>query len=355
MDEFVDLLCRLIAIPSFSREEGPVADALEEWMRGRGMDVSRKGNNLWLRSWEDPSSADFGREPSSVILLNAHLDTVRPSSGYTRDPFVPEVVDGTLYGLGSNDDGGSLVALLAAYRQLIRKRQPYGLIFCASAEEEVCGKEGIESVIPLLGRIDFGIIGEPTCMDMAVAERGLMVLDCTARGKSGHAAREEGENAIYKAMKDIDVIRSFRFEDVSPFLGPVKMTVTQIEAGTQHNVIPDACRFVVDVRSNGLYSNVEILETVQESLGCEVIARSTRLNSSSISMEHPAVKRGISLGLKPFGSPTTSNQAVISTFPTLKIGPGDSSRSHTADEFIRTDEIREGADIYVKLLDDLII
>lgn len=355
MDEYIELLCRLISIPSFSREEGPVADALEEWMKDRGMKVSRTGNNIWLRSWEDPSSADFGMEPSRVILLNAHLDTVRPSSGYTMDPFTPSVREGKVYGLGSNDDGGSLVALLAAYRKLIRKRQPYGLVFCASAEEEVCGKGGIESVLPLLGRIDFGIIGEPTCMDMAVAERGLMVLDCTARGKSGHAAREEGENAIYKAIRDIDIIRSFSFEDVSPFLGPVKMTVTQIEAGTQHNVIPDTCRFVVDVRSNGLYSNVEILETIHESLGCEVIARSTRLNSSSIPMEHPAVRRGQDLGLRAFGSPTTSNQAVISGFPTLKIGPGDSSRSHTADEFILIDEVSDGTEIYVKLLDDLII
>ena len=338
MDEYIELLCRLISIPSFSREEGPVADALEGWMKDRGMKVSRTGNNIWLRSWEDPSSADFGMEPSRVILLNAH-----------------PVREGKVYGLGSNDDGGSLVALLAAYRKLIRKRQPYGLVFCASAEEEVCGKDGIESVLPLLGRIDFGIIGEPTCMDMAVAERGLMVLDCTARGKSGHAAREEGENAIYKAIRDIDIIRSFSFEDVSPFLGPVKMTVTQIEAGTQHNVIPDTCRFVVDVRSNGLYSNVEILETIQESLGCEVIARSTRLNSSSIPMGHPAVRRGQDLGLRAFGSPTTSNQAVISGFPTLKIGPGDSSRSHTADEFILIDEVSDGTEIYVKLLEDLII
>ncbi|MBQ6087713.1 MAG: M20/M25/M40 family metallo-hydrolase [Bacteroidales bacterium] len=353
MDKYIDLLCKLIAVPSFSREEGKAADVLEDWMKGAGYPVRRKGNNLWVRSWEDPSSADFGREPAKVILLNAHLDTVRPSSGYARDPFSPSVEDGRIYGLGSNDDGGSLVALLSAYKTLTGKLQPYGLIWSATAEEEVCGKDGIESVIPEFGPVDLGIIGEPTGMDMAVAERGLMVLDCTAFGKSGHAARDEGENAIYKAMRDIDWFRKFRFEDVSPFLGPVKMTVTQIEAGTQHNVIPDICKFVVDVRSNGLYSNVEILETAQEAVGCQVVARSTRLNSSSIDESHPVVARGRSLGLRHFGSPTTSNQAVISGFPTIKIGPGDSSRSHTADEFIEISEIEEGAETYVKLLDEL--
>ncbi len=353
MDEYLKLLCDLVRIPSFSREEGKAADALESWMKERGFPVHRKGNNLWVRSWEDSMSADYGREPSSVILLNAHLDTVKPSSGYTRDPFTPFVEDGKIYGLGTNDDGGSLVALLAAYRALTAKKQPFGLIYSVTAEEEVCGRDGIEGVLADFGKVDLGIIGEPTGMDMAVAERGLMVLDCTAHGKSGHAARDEGVNALYKAVDDICRLRSYSFPEVSPFLGPVKMSVTMIEAGTQHNVVPDTCRFVVDVRSNGLYSNEAVLEKMREIVSCEVKPRSTRLNSSSIPEDHPVVRRGKQLGLRAFGSPTTSNQAVISSFPTLKIGPGESSRSHTADEFITAGEILRGTEIYVKLLDNL--
>ena len=340
----IDLLKNMIRIPSFSRDEGAVADFLERWMLTEGFEARRLGNNLWMES----GPAD-GRP---TILLNAHIDTVKPASGYTRDPFTPEIEDGCLYGLGSNDDGGSLVALLVTYSRLIQKEQPYRLIFSATAEEEVSGKGGLDLILPELGLIDFGVMGEPTGMRMAVAERGLMVLDCTAYGKSGHAARNEGVNAIYKAIEDIQWFKSHSFDRVSDFLGAVKMSVTQINAGTQHNVVPDRCTFVVDVRPNGMYTNPELLELIKSSVSCEVKERSTRIGSSHLPMDHPAVVRGLSLGLEPFGSPTTSNQALCH-FPTLKIGPGDSARSHSADEYIRLDEIADGIETYVALLDGL--
>ncbi len=340
----IDLLKNMIRIPSFSRDEGAVADFLERWMLTEGFAARRLGNNLWIES----APAD-GRP---TILLNAHIDTVKPASGYTRDPFTPEIEDGCLYGLGSNDDGGSLIALLETYSRLIQKEQPYRLIFSATAEEEVSGKGGLDLILPELGLIDFGVMGEPTGMRMAVAERGLMVLDCTAYGKSGHAARNEGINAIYKAIEDIQWFKSHSFDRVSDFLGAVKMSVTQINAGTQHNVVPDRCTFVVDVRPNGMYTNPELLEMIKSSVSCEVKERSTRIGSSHLPMDHPAVVRGLSLGLEPFGSPTTSNQALCH-FPTLKIGPGDSARSHTADEYIRLDEIADGIETYVALLDGL--
>lgn len=340
----IDLLKNMIRIPSFSRDEGAVADFLERWMLTEGFAVRRLGNNLWMES----GPAD-GRP---TILLNAHIDTVKPASGYTRDPFTPEIEDGCLYGLGSNDDGGSLIALLETYSRLIQKEQPYRLIFSATAEEEVSGKGGLDLILPELGLIDFGVMGEPTGMRMAVAERGLMVLDCTAYGKSGHAARNEGVNAIYKAIEDIQWFKSHSFDRVSDFLGAVKMSVTQINAGTQHNVVPDKCTFVVDVRPNGMYTNPELLELIKSSVSCEVKERSTRIGSSHLPMDHPAVVRGLSLGLEPFGSPTTSNQALCH-FPTLKIGPGDSARSHSADEYIRLDEIADGIETYVALLDGL--
>lgn len=340
----IDLLKNMIRIPSFSRDEGAVADFLERWMLTEGFEARRLGNNLWMES----GPAD-GRP---TILLNAHIDTVKPASGYTRDPFTPEIEDGCLYGLGSNDDGGSLIALLETYSRLIQKEQPYRLIFSATAEEEVSGKGGLDLILPELGLIDFGVMGEPTGMRMAVAERGLMVLDCTAYGKSGHAARNEGVNAIYKAIEDIQWFKSHSFDRVSDFLGAVKMSVTQINAGTQHNVVPDRCTFVVDVRPNGMYTNPELLELIKSSVSCEVKERSTRIGSSHLPMDHPAVVRGLSLGLEPFGSPTTSNQALCH-FPTLKIGPGDSARSHSADEYIRLDEIADGIETYVALLDGL--
>lgn len=338
------LLEALIRIPSFSREEGEACTFLEGWLQAQGFPVRRKGNNLWMAAGEPD-----GRP---TLLLNAHIDTVRPAAGYTRDPFTPTVEAGRLYGLGSNDDGGSLMALLQAYTALSARPQPYRLVFTATAEEEVSGKNGIESILPEIGPVDFGVIGEPTRMQMAVAEKGLMVLDCTVTGRSGHAAREEGDNALYKAMDIIQWFRTWQFPKVSPFLGPVKMTVTQIQAGAQHNVVPDRCAFVVDVRPNGEYTNPDLLALIKEAVPCQVQERSTRIGSSSLPLKHPFVQRGLSAGLETFGSPTTSNQALV-PFPTVKIGPGDSARSHTADEYILLEEISAGADLYVRLLDGL--
>lgn len=345
--KYIDLLASLISIPSASRNEAVAADFLESWMKREGLPVHRKGNNLWCID-------EYADDTLPLIMLNAHIDTVKPAAAYTRDPFEPHVADGRIYGLGANDDGGSLIALLAVYSQLRLTSQPYRLLFTATAEEEVSGVGGLDMILSDIGDVDFAIIGEPTSMQMAVAEKGLMVLDCIAHGKSGHAARNEGENALYVAIDDIAWFRNFKFDKVSPFLGEVKMTVTQIEAGTQHNVVPDTCRFVVDIRPNGLYTNVELLNFISKSVKSEVKARSTRLNSSHIGLNHPAVVRGKKLGLNCFGSPTTSNQT-ISPFTTLKIGPGDSARSHTADEYICISEIEQGIDIYMQLLDNLII
>ena len=343
----INLLQNLIRIPSISREEEAACDYLQKWLTDNGFqDVRRIGNNLWMES-EAPCD-------KTTLLLNAHIDTVKPNHGYTRDPFSPEVIDGRLYGLGSNDDGGSLVALLEAYSILSSKPQPYRLVYAATSEEEVCGKGGFDLFLSEAGKIDFGVIGEPTGMDMAVAEKGLMVLDCVAKGKSGHAARNEGVNAIYEALNDIGWFRTYQFPKVSDYLGPVKMSVTMIAAGTQHNVVPDECKFVVDVRPNGMYSNPELLSLIKEAVSCEVKERSTRIGSSHLPVSHPIVQRGLSLGLQPFGSPTTSNQALCS-FPTLKIGPGDSSRSHGPDEYITLDEISRGVATYVALLDEMII
>lgn len=349
----IELLQNMVRIPSFSREEGVVADMLERWLIDNGFAPHRKGHNLWLDSDDIsvPGAKDDGRP---VILLNAHIDTVHPAKGYTRDPFSPDIEDGTIYGLGTNDDGASVVALLATWQKLVSKPQPYRLIWSATAEEEVCGKGGIELIFTEIGHIDLGIMGEPTKMEMAVAEKGLMVLDCTAHGKSGHAARNEGVNAIYEALSDIDWFRNYVFPKVSDFLGPVKMTVTQINAGIQHNIVPDTCTFVVDVRSNGMYTNPELLELIKSSVRCEVHERSTRLGSSHIDVSHPIVQRAKALGLPIFGSMTTSNQT-LSPFPTVKIGPGDSARSHSADEYVKIDEIMQGVDIYVRLLDGFIL
>ncbi len=343
-EDCIALLKELIAVPSVSRDEKAAADLLEHRLKERGLDVNRTGNNLWI--------CDSEEDGRPTVLLNAHIDTVKPSDAWTRDPFTPVIEDGRLYGLGSNDDGGSLVALLKAYEELSGKRQPYRLIYSVTAEEEVSGRGGIDMLLPEIGKIDFGVIGEPTGMALAVAERGLMVLDCESLGRSGHAAREEGVNAIYEALGDLEWFHSYRFERNSEFLGAVKMSVTQINAGTQHNVIPDKCTFVVDVRPNGMYSNLEVLQIIKNSVKCQVKERSTRINSSSIDISHPAVRRGMEIGLKTFGSPTTSNQSLVS-FPTVKIGPGDSARSHSADEFIRPSEIEEGIKTYVKLLDGL--
>ncbi len=342
----LDILKGMIARPSFSREEKEVADYLEQTWKASGHVVYRSGNNIWLTAGMiDP------RKPT--LLLNSHIDTVRPASGWTRNPFTPEETeDDRLYGLGSNDAGASVVSLYATFCLLTEKEQPYNLIYLASCEEEVSGKQGIESVLPLLPPIAFAIVGEPTGMHPAVAEKGLMVLDCVAKGKAGHAARNEGVNAIYQAMKDIEWFRTFQFPKQSDFLGPVKMSVTVIHAGTQHNVVPDRCEFTVDVRSNEYYSNAQLYEEIKARVECEVTARSFRLNSSRTDLHHPFVERAVMLGREPFGSPTLSDQALM-PFPSVKIGPGDSARSHSADEYIGLIEIREAIALYVRLLDRL--
>ncbi|MDO4930938.1 MAG: M20 family metallo-hydrolase [Bacteroidales bacterium] len=341
--EAVDLLSHLIAIPSVSRDEEKVADFIEEFVTSKGLHPQRHGHNIWCQS-----EAMLPHRPT--LLLNAHIDTVRPVSGWQRDPFVPSLEDGALYGLGSNDCGGGLVSLLQAFR-LLRDDDslPWNLVWLASCEEEVSGKGGMESVVPLLPHIDCAIVGEPTGMRPAIAEKGLMVLDVTAHGRSGHAAREEGDNAIYRALPDIEWFRTHRFERVSPLLGPVKMTVTIIQSGTQHNVVPDKCVFTVDVRSNECYSNQEILDEIAKNVSSEVHARSTRLNSSSISPDHPLAKCATAICGQPYGSPTLSDQALM-PWPSLKLGPGESARSHTADEFIRVSEIADSIGKYVHII-----
>ncbi|MDL2245045.1 M20 family metallo-hydrolase [Parabacteroides sp. OttesenSCG-928-J18] len=343
--EAIDILKGMIRIPSFSREEEAVANFLQETWQKAGHNVHRKGNNLWLIA----PGFDFSKP---TILLNSHIDTVKPVAGWTKDPFVPTEEEGVIYGLGSNDAAASVVSLYETFVVISRKQQAYNLIFLASCEEEVSGKQGIESVLPDLSRIDFALVGEPTGMHPAIAEKGLMVLDCTAIGKSGHAARNEGINAITLALKDIEWFNSYQFPKQSELLGPVKMTVTMIQAGTQHNVIPDRCEFTVDIRTNEYYPNKELFELIAKAVDCEVKARSFRLNSSSISPDHPFVARAVMMGKTPFGSPTLSDQALMS-FPSVKIGPGDSARSHSADEYIEEIEIREAIDTYVRLLDGL--
>ncbi len=341
--EAASLLSRLIATPSVSRDEAAATDVLEEFMRSVGLAPKRKGNNLWLLPKEM-------RKDVPTLLLNAHIDTVRPVNGWQRDPYSPSLEDDRLYGLGSNDCGGGLVCLLQTFRSLADSSDcPWNLIYLASAEEEVSGRNGIESVLPELPPIDVAIVGEPTAMQPAIAEKGLMVLDITAHGKAGHAARNEGVNALYLALDDIDRLRRHRFGRVSPLLGEVKMTTTIIHAGTQHNVVPDRCEFTVDVRSNELYTNQELLDEISRIVSSEVRARSTRLNSSSIPADHPLVERCIALGGKPYGSPTLSDQALM-PFPSLKLGPGDSARSHTADEYIRLSELHHAIGFYRQLL-----
>lgn len=344
----VELLKVLISTPSISREESDATDKLQHFIeRGAPVrfDMHRHLNNIWCIA----PGYDATRP---TLLLDAHIDTVKPVAGWSKHPFTPIVDGDIIYGLGSNDDGASLVTMLQVFYQICQNPQSYNTIFLASAEEEVSGKNGIEAVIPLLPPISCAIIGEPTGMHPAIAEKGLMVLDCTAKGVAGHAARNEGVNAIYKAIEDIDWFRNYKYPESSPLLGDVKMTVTQVNAGKQHNVIPDSCSYVVDIRSNECYSNSELLDIIGSNVSSEVKARSTRLNSSSISAEHPLVKRAVELGRKPYGSPTLSNQALLS-IPTLKMGPGDSSRSHTANEYIRISEIREGIKLFAEMLDGL--
>ena len=343
VSDAVQLLKKLIATPSVSRNEKDAADIMEQTIRSYGFEPQREANNLWII---DPHYD----ESRPTLLLNAHIDTVKPVASWSRDPFSPDVEDGVLYGLGSNDCGGGLCSLLQIFRMLTAKPQSYNLIYLASAEEEVSGKDGITRALPLLPHIDLAIVGEPTGMNPAVAEKGLMVLDVIAHGKSGHAARNEGVNAIYEALDDMRWIRDYKFEKVSEFLGPTKMTLTVVNAGTQHNVIPDKCTMLVDIRTNEFYDNEEVYEFIRQHLKSEVKAHSFRLKSSRIDPEHPLIRKCVAMGMKPFGSPTLSDQALMH-FPSFKLGPGESSRSHSANEFIRISEIRDAIAKYETLLD----
>lgn len=342
--EAILLLKELISLPSFSKEEAQTAEAIFKYLNGKNVVASRIGNNVFARN-------KYFDDTKPTILLNSHHDTVKPNAQYTKNPFQPIEEEGRLYGLGSNDAGGPLVSLLATF--LFFYEAPhlsYNLILAATAEEEISGTGGIETVLPHLPTIDCGIVGEPTQMDLAIAERGLLVLDCMAHGKAGHAAREEGENAVYKALKDIEWIRSHSFTKVSEVLGGVKMSVTVIETENKaHNQVPDSCRFVVDVRVNEHYTLEDILQEIKQHLGSDVKARSLRMRSSSIALDHPLVKAGMQLGKNYYGSPTTSDKALM-PFSTLKMGPGDSARSHSADEYIYLKEIEEGIDLYIRLL-----
>lgn len=345
----IDLLKQMISVPSTSRDESKVSEIVKSDMMAHGYTPECIGLNLLCRGHSyNPSKP--------TILLNSHMDTVKPVSAWTRDPFTPVVEDGCLYGLGSNDAGASLVSLLYAFYELDKKEQPYNPIFLATVEEECNGIGGMKLAVQHLPKIDVALVGEPTGMQPAIAEKGLMVLDFTVQGKSGHAARYEGINAIYRAMDVISMLRNFKFDRLSDLLGPVKMTVTMVNAGTQHNVIPDVCTFTADVRSNEQYSNHEIFDMIQAELPewCQMNARSFNLNSSRIGMDNPIIQKAVRMGLVPYGSPTLSDQAILDC-PSFKMGPGQSSRSHTANEFIRLDELAGAVPVYVSLLDGISI
>lgn len=350
-DEAVQLLGMLITKPSISRNETQTADVLQAQMKAWGLVPQRFGNNIAV--WDEID------ETKPTLLFNAHIDTVKPVSSWTRDPFKPSLEGDRLYGLGANDCGGGLVSLLQTYRFFKKQGEsskeqavpyiPYNIVFLASAEEEVSGQHGIVMALPELPPIDVAIVGEPTGMQPAIAEKGLMVIDGTAYGRSGHAARNEGVNAINEALDDLLWLRDYQFERVSPLLGPVKMSVTVINSGTQHNVIPDRCDFIIDVRTNECYTNEEVLGIIKEHVRSDIKARSTRLSSSHIPTDHPLVQRCITLGMTPFGSPTLSDQALM-PFPSLKLGPGQSARSHSADEYICVSEIAKAIETYIQLI-----
>jgi acetylornithine deacetylase len=344
MQQYINLLQQLIAIPSFSKEESGTADVLLASMEADNCVVQRRGNNVWVKS-------KYFDEQKPTLLLNSHHDTVKPNSAYTRNPLEASVEGDKLYGLGSNDAGGPLIALLTTFLHFNERNDlPFNIIFAATAEEEISGRNGVESILTELGNVQLAIVGEPTLMKMAVAERGLLVLDCKAKGKAGHAARNEGINAIYEAMQDVEWFSTFRFEKTSEWLGAVSMNVTMINAGTAHNQVPAACNFVVDVRLNDCYTHEEMLAIIRQHVKCEVKERSTRIKPSGIELTHPMVRAAKSLGIELYGSPTTSDIALM-PWKCVKIGPGDSARSHSADEFIYISEIESGINTYIQLIE----
>ncbi|MAM19243.1 MAG: M20 family metallo-hydrolase [Christiangramia sp.] len=341
----IELLKNLIQTQSFSGEEDQTAQLLENWMQDFGIQYERHLNNVWAKN-------DHFDDSKPTLLLNSHHDTVRPNKGYTRDPFKAEIIDGKLFGLGSNDAGGCLVSLLATFTWFYQHDElDYNIIFAGTAEEETNGKNGIACMLPIMPKIDVAIVGEPTLMSLAIAEKGLVVFDAKVKGTPSHAAHPNDNNCIYKSAKALQWFENFSFPEISEVLGEVKLTVTQIKAGTQHNVVPADVDLVIDVRVNDKYSNAEVAEILQKQAPVdEIVPRSLRLNSSSIPQDHILVKAGIELGMETYGSPTLSDQAMLSC-PSLKLGPGDSTRSHSADEFIYVKEVEEGIEKYIKLLE----
>ncbi|QCX53248.1 M20 family metallo-hydrolase [Elizabethkingia sp. JS20170427COW] len=345
--EVLELLKALIKTQSFSREEDKTAEIIGNFLADKGVKYKREQNNIWAKNL-------YFDESKPTILFNSHHDTVKPNQSYINDPFDAFEKDGKLFGLGSNDAGGALVSLIATFLYFYNRQDlKYNIILSATAEEEISGQNGVASILHHFGELDFAIVGEPTEMQLAIAEKGLLVLDCTAKGTPSHAAHPNDDNAILNAIDDIQWVRNYEFPKISPWLGKVKMTTTVINAGQLHNVVPDSCQFTIDCRVTDQYSNKEVYEIIQAHLKSEVKPRSLRLNSSSISEEHPVVKAGLALGRTCYGSPTSSDQAVI-PFPSLKLGPGLSTRSHSADEFIYLDEIKEGIELYIKILEQII-
>jgi acetylornithine deacetylase len=344
--ETISLLQQLISAPSLSGEESIAADIIQEYLASYSIRSKRKGNNVWCyNKYFDPAKP--------TILLNSHLDTVRPNEGYTNDPFCPRIANGRLYGLGSNDAGGCLVSLIATFLHFYSYQGlGFNLCLAATAEEENSGENGIKSVLPLLGHLDLAIVGEPTLMQMAISEKGNLVVDCVSTGIAGHAARDEGENAFYKCMNDLEWFRNYHFPEVIKGTDSVKMTVTMIKAGLQHNIVPGTCEFTVDIRHDNNYTHQQILDTIRINTSVKVDARMGSLNASSVSTDHPIVKAGIAIGCKTYDSPTSSDQGWLN-IPSVKIGPGNSARSHSADEFVLLEEIKNGINLYIKLLDTL--
>lgn len=342
--EYIELLQKMIRTPSLSKEEAAVSTVIANFLLEQGVVFEKYKNNIWAKSKHfDPTKKN--------LLLNSHMDTVRPNSGYTIDPFCGEIKKGKIFGLGSNDAGASVVSLTATFINFYDKVLPFNLILAITAEEECSGHDGIEALLERLPKIDLAIVGEPTQMQMAIGERGLLVLDCVALGEAGHAAREEGQNAIYKAIKDIEWFKNYRFEKVSELFGPVKMNVTVINAGSLHNMIPERCEFVVDIRVPEIYRFEEVLETIHKNVTCDIKPRSTRLRPSKIDTKHPLIQAGLEMGRETYGSPTTSDAALINGVEVLKMGVGESARSHSADEFVFVDEIEKGIPIYIELLE----
>ncbi len=346
-NDAIKLLKKLISKQSFSGEENETALLIMQYFSHHNINFESENHNVWAKN-------KYFNESKKTILLNSHHDTVKPNAGYTRNPFEPTVEGEKLYGLGSNDAGGCLVSLLATFTFFYdRKNLKYNFVIVASAEEENSGPNGLNSMLKIIPKIDFAIVGEPTLMNLAIAEKGLMVLNCEAKGTAGHAAHGIGDNAIYKSFEDLNWFRDYKFSKISETLGEVKMTVTQISAGHQHNVIPASCKYVVDVRVTDSYTNQEVYKIIDKNVKSEVCPRSLRLNSSSIPKDHPIVQAGVKLNRKTYGSPTLSDQAALSC-PSLKMGPGNSLRSHTADEFIYLNEIAEGIDLYIKILEEVV-